>query len=127
MKKSRFLFSLIIVSTLFLISCNKDMALKPDSPVNTSIIIKNYIDAGNYEAFKGMFSEDLENSISTEDFRKLKDISTAGSSHNLYDIITFENGEMLLIKFSSIEVNGEYRVEEVLQVPEDFKTLFNNK
>ena len=40
----------------------------------------------------------------------LKDITTAGSNHSLYDIITFENGEMILIKISPIEVNGEYKV-----------------
>lgn len=127
MKKTRLLFSLIIISTLFLISCTKDKTLEPNSPVNTTIIVKNYIDAGNYEAFKGLFSEGLENSISKEDFNNFKDISTAGSSHNLYDVITFENGEMLLIKLSSVEIDGEYRVEEVLQIPEEFKTLFNNK
>ena len=127
MKKTRLLFSLIIISTLFLISCTKAKTLEADSPVNTSILIKNYIDAGNYEAFKGLFSEGLENSISKEDFNKLKDISTAGSSHSLYDIITFENGEMLLIKLSSVEIDGKYKVEDIIQIPEDFKALFNNK
>ena len=127
MKKTRLLFSLLIISNLFLISCTKDKTLESDSPVSTSILVKNYIDSGNYEAFKGLFTEGLENSISKEDFIKLKDISTAGSSHSLYDIITFENGEMLLIKLSSVEIDGKYKVEEVLQIPEEFKSLFNQE
>lgn len=124
MKKSKLLFSLIIISSLFLLSCTKDKSIKPNSPVNTSIIIKNYIDAGNYEAFKDLFSDGLENSISKEDFKKLKDISTAGSTHSLYNIITFENGEMLLVKLYQIEATSEYKVESVIQIPEEFKTLF---
>ena len=127
MRKSKLLLSLIVISSLFLISCTKDKAIKPDSPVNTSILIKSYIDAGNYEDFKNLFSEGLENSITEEDFNKLKDISTPGSSHNLYEIIAFENGEMLLIKLYQIEATGEYIVEEVLKVPDEFKTIFNYK
>lgn len=57
----------------------------------------------------------------------LKDITTAGSNHSLYDIITFENGEMILIKISPIEVNGEYKVEKVIEVPDEFKSLFTDK
>lgn len=125
MRKYLFLFTLII-SNLFLISCNKDKLLKPDSPANTSILIKNYIDAENYEDFKDLFSEDLENSISKEDFNKFKEISTSGSNHNLYDIITFENGEMLLIKLTTTPVNDEYKVEEIIQIPDEFKLLFNS-
>ena len=115
----------LIIATFSLISCSKDKNIKPDSPINTSIIIKNYIDDENYEAFNELFSDELKNSVSQEDFKKLKDISTAGSNHSLYNIITFQNGEMLLIKFSSIEPNGEYKVEEVMRVPEEFKSLFN--
>ena len=127
MKKTRLLFSLLIISNLFLISCTKDKTLESDSPVSTSILVKNYIDSGNYEAFKGLFTEGLENSISKEDFIKLKEISTAGSSHNLYDLITFENGEKLLIKLSSIEIDSKYKIEEVIQIPEEFKSLFNQE
>ncbi|TGY40227.1 hypothetical protein E5347_15555 [Clostridium sartagoforme] len=125
MRKYLFIFTLII-NSLFLISCNEDNVLKPDSPTNTSILIKNYIDADNYEEFKGLLSEDLDNSISKEEFNKFKDIVTAGSNHNLYDIITFENGEMLLIKLTSTPVNDEYKVEEVIQVPAELKTFFNS-
>lgn len=127
MKKSRLLFSLIIANALFLVSCNKDEAIKPDSPINTSIIIKNCIDAGNYEAFKDLFSDSLENLVSKEDFEKLKSISTSGSSNNLYDIITFENGEMLLIKLSAIAVDGEYKIEKIIHIPEEFKSLFTQE
>lgn len=125
MRKYLFIFTLII-NSLFLISCNEDNLLKPDSPTNTSILIKNYIYADNYEEFKGLLSEDLDNSISKEEFNKFKDIVTAGSNHNLYDIITFENGEMLLIKLTATPVNDEYKVEEVIQVPAELKAFFNS-
>ena len=127
MKKSTLLFSLIIISSLFLLSCTKDKPMNPNTPVNASIMIKNYIDAENYEGFIDLFSDELKNSISRDDFKKFKDISTSGSSHSLYDIITFENGEMLLIKLSSVEIDGKYKVEEVLQIPKEFKSLFNQE
>jgi len=34
---------------------------------------------------------------------------------------------MLLIKLSAVSVDGEYKVEKVIQVPEELKTLFNDK
>lgn len=67
MRKYLFIFTLII-NSLFLISCNEDNVQKPDSLTNTSILIKNYIDADNYEEFKGLFSEGLDNSISKKEF-----------------------------------------------------------
>lgn len=126
MKKYLLLFT-IIISNISLISCTKDTSLKPTSPTNASILVKNYIDAENYEDFKKLFSNELENSVSIDEFKKLKDITTAGSQHSLYDIITFENGEMILVKISPIEVNGEYKIEEVIQVPDEFKALFTDK
>ncbi len=125
MKKSTLLFSLIIISSLFLLSCTKDKSMKPNSPINASIMIKNYIDAENYEGFNDLFSDELKNSVSKEYFEKLKNISTSGSDHSLYNIITFENGEMLLVKLYQIEATGEYKVENVMKVPEEFKDLFD--
>ncbi|MGN0028091.1 MAG: hypothetical protein ACI33I_13970 [Clostridium sp.] len=125
MKKSTLLFSLIIISSLFLLSCTKDKSMKPNSPINASIMLKNYIDAENYEGFNDLFSDDLKNSVSKEDFEKLKNISTSGSDHSLYNIITFENGEMLLVKLYQIEATSEYKVENVMKVPEEFKALFD--
>ena len=126
MKKYLLLFT-IIISNISLISCTKDTSLKPTSPTNASILVKNYIDAENYEDFKKLFSNELKNSVSIDEFKKLKNITTAGSQHSLYDIITFENGEMILVKISPIEVNGEYKIEEVIQVPDEFKALFTDK
>ena len=127
MKKTKLLFSLIIISTLFLISCTKDKALEADSPANTSILVKNYIDAGNYEAFNDLFSDDLKNSVAKEDFEKLKNISTSGSDYSLYNIITFENGEMLLIQLSTSTIDGEYKIVKVVTVPEELKSLFKQE
>ena len=127
MKKPTLLFSLIVISNLFLLSCTKDKPMKPNTPKNASIMLKNYIDAENYEGFNDLFSDDLKNSVAMDDFKKLKDISTAGSSHSLYDIITFENGEMLLVKLYQIEATGEYKVENVMKVPEEFKALFKQE
>ena len=82
MKKFTLLFSLIIISSLFLLSCTKDKPMKPNTPVNASIMIKNYIDAENYEGFIDLFSDELKNSISRDDFKKFKERFSNSNSEN---------------------------------------------
>ncbi|VYU57969.1 hypothetical protein [Clostridium tertium] len=127
MKKFTLLLFSIIILSLSLVSCSKDKTKQANTPTKTALLVKQSIDNKNYEAFKNLFSDGLENSISKEDFEKLQNLTTAGSDYKLYSVITFENGEIFLIKLTSTPIDDDYKIEEVMQVPDEFKTLFNTK
>jgi len=57
-------------------------------------------------------------------FNEIKNLTTAGSSYANYVLVTFENGEMLLVRLSPEKVNGEYKIEDVIIVPDEMKEMF---
>lgn len=117
----------IIIACLGLISCSKDKVVKSDTPTNTAMVMKNAIDSKNYEAFNKLFSEDRKGIITEKDFNEFNKVSTAGASHKLYTTISFTNGEMLLIKLTTEKINGEYKIEDVVQVPDEMKAFFEDE
>lgn len=126
MKKVIIIITLII-SCLWLTSCTEDKKLKPDTPTNAGWLTKLAIDNNNYESFNSLFSEGRKGIITEENFNELTNMTTAVSEHKLYDIITFENGEMLMVRLTSEKINGEYQVEDVIRIPDEMKEFFSDK
>ena len=62
-------------------------------------MLKLSIDQNDYERFNSFFSEGRKNVVSKETFEELSNITTGGGDYSLYEVITFTNGEMLLIKY----------------------------
>ena len=125
--KKIIIISLIIISCLGLISCNKEKVVKSDTPANVGLLIKMAITNKDYEAFNNLFSEDIKGIITEKEFNEFNKISTVGSSHKLYTTISFQNGEILLVKITTEKINGEYKVEDVIQIPDEMKYFFEDK
>ena len=102
--------------------------VKPDSPDNTALLMKLAIDNDDYVSFNSLFSDGRKGSISESDFKELKDITTAGAGYKRYELVTFENGEMLLVRLGLTppNENNEIEIEDVIVVPDDMKELFND-
>jgi hypothetical protein len=127
MKKVIVIISLIIIYYLGLIFCTEGKVLKSNTPINAGRLIKLTIDDNDYEAFNNLFSKGRKGIITKEDFNEFNNITTAGSSHRLYDIITFQNGEMLLVRLTPEKINREYQVEDVIRIPDEMKQFFGDK
>ncbi len=121
LKKARILIFLLF----FLSACSNDKVVQPDSPMNASALLKQTIDQQNYESFQQYFYEGTENNVSKEQFMQYDNISTAGTSYKTYELITFDNGEMLLVEFSPrLDEEDDYEVVNVKQVPDEMKVFF---
>jgi hypothetical protein len=121
MKKNLVVGLLIIV---ILVGCNEKV-MKPDTPVNATNLMKFQIDNQNYSAFKSLFSEGTEDAVSIDTFQEFGEISTAGANYKNYELLTFTNGEMLLVEFKpKLEDEDEYQIVNVKRVPEEMKVLF---
>lgn len=65
------------------------------------------ITENNYDNFNSLFSDGRKNTISNEKLMEFNNISTAGFGNSLYELITFTNGEMLLVRYSAKKTDGE--------------------
>ena len=119
--KSTLLIGILMICVVFT-SCQKTM--KPDTPQNTAWLMKLAIDNGDYERFNNLFNEGSENITSRDSFDDMKNITTAVTGYTHYELLTFENGEMLLVRFTPEKVNGEYKIEDVIIVPNEMKEIF---
>ncbi|THE13577.1 hypothetical protein E1I69_06585 [Bacillus timonensis] len=90
--------------------------------------MKLAIDNDNYRSFSSLFAEERKGSISESEFKELQELTTAGSSYERYELVTFDNGEMLLVKLRITPPNeeSELKIEDVIIVPDDMKVLFKH-
>ncbi|KOA21560.1 hypothetical protein CLHOM_00190 [Clostridium homopropionicum DSM 5847] len=123
MKRKAFL---LIVFTLILslfVAC-EGHTLKPDTPENTTLLLDLRIGGNEYEKFNELFSEQRKNVVSKDMLKEFSNLSTKASMHTLYEVIEYSNGEMLLVRLNQKQGKGDYKVEDVVRIPEDMKKLF---
>lgn len=80
--------------------------------------MKLAIDNDDYESFNSLFSDGRKGSITESDFKELNDITTARAGYIRYELVTFDNGEMLLVRLTAADGNNEIEIEDVIVVPE---------
>ncbi|MFT4416213.1 hypothetical protein ACLM5H_20320 [Fredinandcohnia humi] len=99
--------------------------MEPDTPMNASWLMKLSIDNQDSSAFQSLFYEGAEENVSKSTFQKFGEITTAGTGYRNFELLTFENGEMLLVEFApKTEAEDWYKIVNVIEVPDNMKTLF---
>lgn len=128
--KRRYIAVIVLLILFFavnLASCSNEKVLKADTPANAGWLMKIAIDRGDYDSFNKLFSDGRKDSVSKKKFAEYKEITTAESYYRHYELITFTNGEMLLVRLTPDKVNGEYKIEDVVRVADDRKKLFSDE
>lgn len=116
------LFAFLFVSILA--GCSNEKVV-PDTPFNATHLMKFQIDNQNYSAFQSLFYEGSKDTVSKENFQQFGDLSTAGANYKNFELLTFDNGEMLLVEFKpKLDSEDEYKIVNVQVVPEEMKALF---
>ena len=119
--KSMLLITILMICFIFT-SCEK--TVKPDTPQNAGWLMKLAIDYDDYEEFNNLFSQGAKGTISKESFNEMQNITTAKTEYTHYQLLTFENGEMLLVRLTPEKVNGEYKIEDITIVPNEMNEIF---
>ena len=127
MKRKKIILIMFVVMASLFTSCSNSKRVELDTPDNATLLLTMAISNNNYDSFNELFSDGRKNIVSKETLTELSKISTAGSGNYLYELITFTNGEMLLVRYTAKKVDGEYKVEDVVKVPEEMKKLFKVK
>lgn len=123
MKKKSFFICLSLSAVVVLCSCSINKQLKPNTPVNTGILLGHSLRENNYEAFNNLLSQGGKNTISKDDFKNLTKVvdGTSGTSYVLYETLTLDNGEILLVRLTAEKVDGKYGIEDVTLISEEMK------
>ncbi|WP_138420913.1 hypothetical protein [Aquibacillus sediminis] len=120
------IFILHLLFVLLLVGCNNDKAMKPDTPTNAATLMEFHISSQNYSAFQSLFYEGTEENVSKSTFQQFNELSTQGADLKTYELITFTNGEMLLVEFApKSKDEDKYKTVNVKEVPDSMKILFN--
>jgi hypothetical protein len=115
----------ILVMSIFVLPGCFEKQVRPDTPVNTANMAKLAIDSGNYQSFNDLFSEGRKDYISKEKFNQLKGLSSASATYTNYQLVTFQNGKMVLIRLTQErDPGGNYRIEDMKIVPEGLADIF---
>ncbi|MEQ6378599.1 hypothetical protein RZN25_17475 [Bacillaceae bacterium S4-13-56] len=115
-----------LLCLIALVGCSNER-VEPDTPFNATHLMKFQIDNQNYSRFQSLFYEGTEDNVSRDTFQQFGEISTAGANFKNYELLTFTNGEMLLVEFKpKLEDEDEYKIANVKIVPDEMKALFEH-
>lgn len=118
----RYILSFILI---IIVSAGCSHFVKPNSKEHTALLMKLAIEQKDYDSFNSLFLEGRRGSISENEFTKLKEMTTAGADYKSYELVTFENGEMLLVRLTPPNKNKEIEIEDVVMVPSELKEFFS--
>lgn len=118
----------LLIFLFILIGCSNEKVVEPDTPFNAAHLMKFQIDHQEYDRFQSLFAEGKDDSVSLEEFKEFGEVSTSGANFKNYELITFSNGEMLLVEFKpNLDEEEHYEIMSVKKVPEEMKKLFGKE
>lgn len=78
----------------------------------------------DYSEFIDAHARGEESWISQKTFDEVKRIKTNKVGHVTYELLKFDNGEMILVDFAGKPEKGVYRVQGIKIVPDELKDFF---
>lgn len=123
MKKKSVISIIIIICILLITACQKTN----NTPLLSSMSMKASMEHLDYKEFKNEYAQGEESWISEEQFVEVKSLLTSNSSHETYELVKFDNGEMILVEFATTPQNGEYKVQGIKVVPDEIKSFLSRQ
>ena len=120
MKNKSIIAIILLICILLFAACQKTN----NTPLLSSMSMKASMEHLNYKEFKDAYAQGEESWISEEQFTEVKSLLTSNSSHKTYELVKFDNGEMILVEFATTPQNGEYKVQGIKIIPDDMKDFF---
>lgn len=106
-----------ILVTMIFIEKNDDN----DGPTEVGILFKEAVRTEDYTLAKRIVAQDRDEYVTEETLKKINEIMSSKTSFKTYELLEFDNGEMVLLNLTP---NNEYKIQDVTIVPEEFKAVF---
>ena len=125
---------LLLSFAIFLIGCRGDdhTARKPDSPLNTTSLMKEYAQQNNYSQFETLMLAGFNEESITEFYDTVRRTATNSADIKNVTLVTFDNGKTLLVHLTPVaSEDGEVLIQDVIEIPAEMATYieeaFNRK
>lgn len=117
---------IFILSIGLFISILYNIKLKNESetPTDIALSLNDSLGRKDYKNIEKLFM-DSNITTSKDELDEFFELSKQNSNYNLFETITYNNGEMLLVEFSPYKINNEYKIIGIKKIPNDMKNLFN--
>ncbi|MFX3673511.1 MAG: hypothetical protein ACE3JQ_03550 [Paenisporosarcina sp.] len=92
-----------------------------ESPTDLGISFKEAVRTENYELAKTLMSQGRKDHISHQTLKKVNEMMSSGTNYQTFELLEFDNGEMVLLNLTP---NEKYEIQNVTIVPEEFKSAF---
>ena len=90
-------------------------------PLDIGFSFKEAVRVENYGLAKTLLAEGRKEHISEETLKKVNEIMSGGTSFKTYQLIEFDNGEMVLLNLTPID---KYEIQDIVIVPQRLKFIF---
>jgi hypothetical protein len=92
-----------------------------EGPVDVGISFKEAIRVENYELAKTLMAEGRQKHITEETLNKVNEVMSAGTSFKTYELLEFDDGEIVLLNLTP---EDKYEIQDVVIVPDELKSIF---
>lgn len=92
-----------------------------DGPFDVGLSFKEAVRVENYELAKTLMAEGRQEYITKETLNKVNEVMSAGTSFKTYELLEFDNGEMVLLNLTP---DAKYEIQDVVIVPDELKPIF---
>ena len=92
-----------------------------EGPVEVRLSFKEAVRVENYELAKTLLAEGRQEHISEETLKKINEVMSAGTSFKTYELLEFDNGEMVLLNLTP---DAKYEIQDIAIVPNELKSIF---
>lgn len=120
MKKKNVILIILLIIILSITACQKTNS----TPLYASMSMKVDMEHLNYKEFTDAYSRGEESWISKEQFDEVKGLITDKVGHETYELLKFDNGEMILVEFATMTEDDEFKIQGIKIVPDEIKEFF---
>jgi hypothetical protein len=92
-----------------------------EGPVDVGVSFKEAVRVEHYEVARTLMAEDRVEHISSKTLEKVNEIMSSGTNFKTYQLLEFDNGEMVLLNLTP---NKKYEIQDVVIVPDELKSIF---
>ena len=120
---------LLLLLTIFLTGCSEDdKAREPDTPLNTTSLMKQAANQDNYALFKTLLLEGYDEESINEMYETVRSTATDSAAINSFTLVSFDNGKTLLVHLTPVgSEEGEVLIQDVIELPAEIASYIKDE
>jgi hypothetical protein len=113
---------------ILLTGCEDDKnGWEPNSPSRASFLMDFYGHQDNFEEFKTVFMDGIDEDIIRNNYETIRNNQSERSSVGTMTLVKYDNGKSVLVEFKHDTNKQEYLINNIIEVPEDVSSFFEEE